>query len=80
MPELQIVGGKGVAPSTKLASTKILLAELKEENQLLREQLANVVLDLASLIKEQTPSKLKICAFRNDAKPTSTVTKRLSAL
>lgn len=79
MPVLQIVGG-GLASSTKLASTGITLAELREENRLLREQLANIVLDLASMLKKQTTAEIQVCDFRNDAGSTTTFRKRLSAL
>ena len=54
MQGLRLVRG-GLASSPKLDSSKVALIELVEENKMLREQFASLVLDLASLLKEQTP-------------------------
>ncbi len=53
MQELRLVRG-GLASSPQLDSSRVALAQLREENKMLRQQLASLVLDLASLLKEQS--------------------------
>jgi hypothetical protein len=55
MHELRLVRG-GLTSSPAYDPTGLALAELKEENKRLREQLASLVFDLASLLKEQKNS------------------------
>jgi hypothetical protein len=57
MQELRLVRG-GLAASPKVDSSRLALAQLREENKVLREQLARLVIDLALLLKEQTARDL----------------------
>ena len=54
--ELKIVDGKFPSPNLKVT---YVLAALKQENQMLREEVTDIMLELATLLERQKPRNVK---------------------